>query len=119
MNLNFAARDGVGVVQVDHPRIDASVAIQFKDRFRDATRDVGGDVILDLGRVEFIDSSGLGAVVAARKLMPEGRILSLAGLQPAVARVMQLTRMDTVFPIHEDLETALDQHGKAANACDG
>ncbi len=49
------------------PRIDAAVAIQFKDAMRAAT-DGGPDrVILDLSGVDFIDSSGLGAIVAAMK----------------------------------------------------
>ena len=107
MNLTYETARGIGIVRVDHARIDASVAIQFKDRFREKTKDTEGDVILDLGQVDFIDSSGLGAVVAARKLMPDGASLELAGLRPAVEKVMQLTRMNTVFPIHRDVETAL------------
>ncbi|MBY6202986.1 STAS domain-containing protein [Maritalea mobilis] len=115
MNLSFETRQGVGIVHVEHPRIDASVAIRFKDRFREVTRDAPGDVILDLDQVEFIDSSGLGAVVAARKLLPAGRGLELAALQPAVDRVMQLTRMNTVFPIHDTLDAAVRQRDRASD----
>jgi anti-sigma B factor antagonist len=107
MKMTYETRGTVGLLTVDEARIDASVAIQFKDRFRDLTQDGDGDVILDLSRVEFLDSSGLGAVVAARKLLGAGRILELAGLTPAVDKVMTLTRMDTVFSIHADLGTAL------------
>jgi len=107
MKMSFENRGGVGLLRVDEARLDASVAIQFKDRFRDLTGQAQGDVILDLSRVDFLDSSGLGAVVAARKLLGEGRVLELAGLTPAVDKVMTLTRMCTVFPIHADLDTAL------------
>lgn len=107
MKMSFETRGALGVLRVDEARIDASVAIQFKDRFRDLTQHGKGDVILDLSRVVFLDSSGLGAVVAARKLLGAGRVLELAGLTPAVDRVMTLTRMFTVFPIHADLDTAL------------
>lgn len=108
MNMTFEARGAVGVLRVAEPRIDASVAIAFKDRFRDLTAAATGDVILDLSRVDFLDSSGLGAVVAARKLLGPGRVLELAGLSPAVDKVMTLTRMDTVFPIHADVEAGLE-----------
>jgi anti-sigma B factor antagonist len=107
MKMTYESRGPVGVLTVDEARIDASVAIQFKDRFRDLTQDGMGDVILDLSRVEFLDSSGLGAVVAARKLLGAGRMLELAGLTPAVDKVMTLTRMHTVFPIHADQAAAL------------
>ena len=107
MKMRFEARGAVGLLHVDETRLDASVAIQFKDRFREMTEGAMGDVILDLSRVEFLDSSGLGAVVAARKLLGAGRVLELAGLTPPVAKVMTLTRMHTVFPIHADLDAAL------------
>jgi len=107
MKMSFETRGTLGVLRVDEARIDASVAIQFKDRFRDLTQNAQGDVILDLSRVVFLDSSGLGAVVAARKLLGAGRVLELAGLTPAVDRVMTLTRMFTVFPVHVDLDAAL------------
>ena len=107
MNMSFEYVGDVGVVHVAEPRIDASVAIEFKDRFRDLAGSGHGDVVLDLSDVAFLDSSGLGAVVAARKLLGGDRTLALAGLTPAVDKVMTLTRMNTVFPIHPDLDAAL------------
>ena len=106
MNMSFESRSMIGILKVDENRIDASVAIAFKDRFRDLVSGSSGDVILDLARVDFIDSSGLGAIVAARKLLGGDRKLELAGLTPAVDKVMTLTRMHTVFPIHVDVEAA-------------
>jgi anti-sigma B factor antagonist len=106
MNMSFESRSIIGILKVEESRIDASVAIAFKDRFRDLVSGSSGDVILDLSRVDFIDSSGLGAIVAARKLLGGDRKLELAGLTPAVDKVMTLTRMHTVFPIHADAETA-------------
>ncbi len=101
MKLTSGTRDGVTVITVDEPRIDAAVAIRFKDEMRALTDGAAGPVILDLGQVDFIDSSGLGAIVAALKQMPEGRALELAALTPNVDRVFRLTRMDSVFRIHE------------------
>ena len=106
MNMSFESRSMIGILKVDENRIDASVAIAFKDRFRDLVSGSSGDVILDLARVDFIDSSGLGAIVAARKLLGGDRKLELAGLTPAVDKVMTLTLMHTVFPIHADAEAA-------------
>jgi anti-sigma B factor antagonist len=116
MKMTFDDKGPVGVLRVEETRIDASVAIAFKDRFRDLTERGSGPVVLDLGGVEFLDSSGLGAVVAARKLLGAGRVLELAGLTPAVDKVMTLTRMGSVFPIHADLAAALASHAAPAKA---
>lgn len=116
MDITLEPFGQVAVLHVANERIDASVAIQFKDRFRDLTRDWTGPVILDLEKVAFLDSSGLGAVVAARKLLGEGRQLELAGLSPAVEKVMRLTRMNLVFPIHDAVSAALSAHGVVSAA---
>ncbi|MFA5538023.1 MAG: STAS domain-containing protein [Gemmobacter sp.] len=89
------------VARVAAERIDAAVAIQFKDRMRDVIGEPAPVVILDLSRVGFLDSSGLGALVAVMKLLEEGRRLELAGLTPMVRKVLRLTRMDSVFTIHD------------------
>ncbi len=124
MNLSFHTVDGVGVVRAHAPRIDAAVAIQFKDRFSEVTgqlsdesigvADGPGDqaVLLDLSEVEFLDSSGLGAVVAARKLLGKRNQLALAGLQPAVEKVLRLTHMDRVFPIYPNADAFLSDVSK-------
>lgn len=102
------------VVSVPESRIDASVAIQFKDRMREVTEGVDGRIILDLTHVDFVDSSGLGAIVAALKQLAPGQKLELAALSPTVAKVFRLTRMDKVFPIHETLEQALGAYANAS-----
>lgn len=94
------------VIRIGEERIDAAVAIQFKDSMREATAQGHARVIVDLGAVQFLDSSGLGAVVAAMKQMGAGRKLELAGLSPTVDKVFRLTRMDSVFVIHPSVEHA-------------
>lgn len=91
------------VIRVGAPRIDAAVAIQFKERMRELAVGRAPRVVLDMRAVEFLDSSGLGAVVAVLKLLAPAQRLELAGLTPAVARVFRLTRMDTVLTLHPDL----------------
>ncbi|WP_147126382.1 STAS domain-containing protein [Shimia ponticola] len=107
MDLSTKDRPGLRIVKVHDSRIDAAVAIQFKDKMRDVTQDGPKRVILDLSDVTFIDSSGLGAVVAAMKLLHGAHILELAGLTPVVAKVFKLTRMESVFKIHDSVGSVL------------
>lgn len=95
------------LIKVNEPRIDAAVAIQFKDSIRELAGDAPARVVLDLQKVEFLDSSGLGAVVAAMKQLGPDRKLELAGLTKTVQKVFRLTRMDTVFKIHNNTGEAL------------
>lgn len=114
MKLDYRDDGAVDVVCVVADRIDAAVAVQFKDSFKAITQPGARNVVLDLSAVDFIDSSGLGAIVAAQKLLGPDRELELAGLQGAVAKVMSLTRMDTVFQIHPDVAAAETAHRTSA-----
>jgi anti-sigma B factor antagonist len=107
MQLKTQTRPKVISVLVMEDRIDAATAIQFKERMRDVTRDGPVRVVLDLARVQFLDSSGLGAIVAVKKLLGPDRVLELSSLTPTVEKVFRLTRMDSVFTIHPSLEVAV------------
>jgi anti-sigma B factor antagonist len=91
------------VIRADQDRIDAACAIRFKDQMRDLTQTPAARIILDMSQVAFIDSSGLGAVVAAMKAIGPDRQLELSGLTETVQKVFRLTRMDTIFKIHDTL----------------
>jgi len=109
MNLYAEARDAALVVHLDEERLDAAIAIRFKDRMREVAHQPSARVVLDLSRVMFLDSSGLGAIVAVMKSLGASRPLELAGLTPNVAKVFHLTRMDSVFRIHADVASGLSE----------
>lgn len=111
MQLSAEDRGNYTLIRVDGDRIDAAGAIQFKDRMRALTDGGLSRVVLDMSSVAFIDSSGLGAVVAAMKALGPDRKLELAALSPTVDKVFRLTRMDTVFRIHAALPAGLRNAG--------
>ncbi|MGP1356986.1 STAS domain-containing protein [Roseicyclus sp.] len=116
MNLTCLVSEGKAAVQVHAARIDAAVSIRFKDLFGEATEGGPDDVLLDLAEVEFIDSSGLGALVAARKMLGPYRTLALSALHPSVEKVLRLTHMDRVFPIYPDAASFLAGPGEPQSA---
>ena len=109
MNLSSRTEDQLRVVSVNGDRIDAAVAIEFKNAMRAETDGGPETVILDLSAVGFIDSSGLGAIVASMKHMGQDRTLALAGLTPPVDKVFRLTRMDSVFSLFATLDGAINE----------
>jgi anti-sigma B factor antagonist len=76
---------------------------------REVAESDADNVVLDLGQVMFMDSSGLGAVVAVMKMMGREKTFRIAGLSPAVDKVFKLTRMDSVFKILASADEALNE----------
>lgn len=103
MKLESERRGEIIVIRALDDRIDASCAIQFKERMREVIEEPSERVVLDMSNVGFLDSSGLGAVVAVMKALGPIRRLELSGLTPTVEKVFRLTRMDSVFIIHKYL----------------
>ncbi|WP_114967095.1 STAS domain-containing protein [Alkalilacustris brevis] len=91
------------VMRVQAARIDAAGAIPFKEAVRAGIDDAAARVVLDLSSVQFLDSSGLGAIVTVMKILGPERRLELACLSPSVAKVFRLTRMDSIITIHDTL----------------
>lgn len=112
MDLTSTQTDNLQIVTVNAARIDAAVAIRFKDIMRGMTEFGPERIVLDLSQVDFVDSSGLGAIVASMKQLNGGSKLDLAGLTPNVDKVFRLTRMDTVFAIHDSTDTAVALYTK-------
>lgn len=65
-------------------------------------------IILDLRDLDFIESSGLGDVIAAyQNCRKRGADLRLVGPAPAIMRVLEITRLDQLFQICDSLESAM------------
>lgn len=107
MAISTSAHGDILVARVEDSRIDAAGAVRFKDKMVALKAEPQTRVILDLQDVEFLDSSGLGALVAVMKAYGADKSLELAALNPIVEKVLRLTRMDTVFRIHSSADTAV------------
>jgi anti-sigma B factor antagonist len=92
-------------------RIDAVSSIHFRDRMREILMHPAHHVVLDLSRVDFLDSSGLGALVAVWKICAGSRRLELCGVTANVRRVFRLTRMDSVFVTIDTPSSSLREAG--------
>jgi anti-sigma B factor antagonist len=101
MELTERADGRVLVARASERRLDARIAADFKQQLFDAV-DAGPPLIaLDLSGVDFIDSSGLGSIVAALKHVGDGGALVIVGARPAVLSLLRLTRMDKVLRLYD------------------
>lgn len=80
------------VIRVHTSRLDASVAEELRRGLSQALV-AGAAYVIDLSEVSFMDSSGLGALVASLRSVGAEEV-AIAGVQPAVRTVLRLTRVD-------------------------
>lgn len=74
-------------------------------------------VVIDLSELDFIDSTGLSALIAgARRATALGRDYALAAPRPRIKRVFDVTGLDHVIPIHDVIENAAGAKGAGAGA---
>ncbi len=67
-------------------------------------------LVIDCSALEFCDSTGLNVLLGARlKAEAAGGGVHLAGMQPVVARVFEITGAEAVFTVHESLEDAMEE----------
>lgn len=107
MQLEQQSIDGQIVVTLKETRLDAAIADQFKSEMMELVQSGQRQLVLDLAAVDFIDSSGLGAVVSILKSVGKDGSLKLCRLQDSVMSIFKLTRMTQVFSIHTSTEAAL------------
>jgi anti-sigma B factor antagonist len=107
MNLMVEEGADVAVVVVPVDQLDASNVAEFK-------RDIAPllqthrDLVLDLSRLRFVDSSGLGAILSClRQLTAKSGDLKLCGMVPPVRTVFELVRMHRIFDIYATQDEAV------------
>lgn len=88
--------------------VDVSTAPELRQKLREQPEDAF--VVVDLSDVTFLDSTGLGVLVAALKRVREsdaGGELRLVVSRPQVSKVLEVTGLSGVFSIHPTLDEAL------------
>ena len=109
MNVTEETRGALLVLRVHEPRLDAARAPALREALIRHVEAGHDRIVLDLSGTSFMDSSGLGALVSGLKRLGARGTLAVAGSGGDVARLFKLTRMDRVFALHPDVESAVAQ----------
>ena len=106
MQIERRQVEEVLVVIPIEPRLDARGAVSFKETMGNFIKEGHSQIVLNLSNVEFIDSSGLGAIVSSLKALGLKGEMAICGARDTVLTMFKLTRMDKVFRIlKEEAET--------------
>ncbi|PSM42411.1 anti-anti-sigma factor [Streptomyces dioscori] len=106
--LTITARDAAtGPVLEITGDLDHETAPELRDAVNDLALAAGLVLVLDLARLDFCDSSGISALLSARsRAVEQGGGIALAAVPANTSRILRITGLDRVFPIHPDAATA-------------
>lgn len=105
--VETSERDGRSIVSASG-ELDVHTAPLLEAETEPLSRSPGGALVIDLTGVSFVDSTGLGVLVTALKRTREaGGTLDVVVATPRVLKVLALTGLDVVIPLHSTLDEAL------------
>ena len=110
MALSIATRqlDGVTILDLSGRITLGEGSVQLRDAIRDLISKGVKDILLGLGDVNYIDSSGLGELVSAfTTAKNQNASVKLLNLTKKVKDVLQVTKLYTVFDIYDDEASAI------------
>lgn len=111
LGLSVTKRDGHAVL-ILQGEVDLGTAPRFRERLVELVNEGERQVVVDLGQVDFLDSTGLGVLVGGlKRLRSHDGDLRVVCTSPRILRVFEVTGLDQVFSIHESVDAAIGAVG--------
>jgi anti-sigma B factor antagonist len=105
--------DGVDVLDIEGRIILGEESNSFREKVKSLLAAGKKKIVLNLQNVTYIDSSGLGTLVATyHSARSQGATLKLANLGAKFKEVLQVTKLMTVFDTYDSEASAIQSFGK-------
>jgi anti-sigma B factor antagonist len=96
--------------------IDVYTAPRLRERLNEVTGSGQNHIVVDLGRVDFLDSTGLGVLVGAhRRLRATNGTLRLVCRHEKLLKIFRIAGLDSVFDIYDSVADATSATPSSAN----
>jgi anti-sigma B factor antagonist len=113
LDLSHRFEQGIPVVDVVG-EIDVYTVPKFKEHLSTIIEEGHTHLLINLQKVQYMDSSGFGALLGATKrLRPEGGTLGLVGSNQVITRMLKITRLNTIFDMFDSEGEALEKYVQA------
>jgi anti-sigma B factor antagonist len=114
MKLKTRQVDGVTILDCSGRITLGEGSVQLRDAVRDLLAKGSKQILLNLGEVTYIDSSGIGELVSAYTTVKnQGGDLKLLNLTKKVHDLLQITKLYTVFDVKDDEASAIASFARA------
>ena len=112
MTISTADQDGKIIMRIEG-EIDLYNAPEIKDTIKKHIDSGKTLILINLGKVSYIDSSGIGALISSLSYLKKvGGSLKISNVYASVKRVFELTKLTSFFEIFETEEAALGSFPK-------
>ena len=113
MKASTRQMDGITIVDLSGRITLGEGSVVLRDTIRDLVGKGSKKILLNLGDVTYIDSSGIGELVSAfTTVRNQGGELKLLNLTKKVHDLLQITKLYTVFDVKDDEATAISAFTK-------
>lgn len=107
LDVEIGEESGYAVVTVSG-EVDVSNASRLRDGLDRVLATGRSQLVVDLQQVGFMDSTGLGVLVGRLRVVRARRgSMRLVCSEPRLLRVLSITHLDTVCPLHDSVEEAV------------
>lgn len=108
MEFDTQKENEIFIIKPLDKRIDASCSTNFKAKVIDFLVQGEKHIILNLEAVDFVDSSGLGAIISILKAISSAKgTIVIYGVNSNVSKLFTITRLNTVLTIVENKSEAI------------
>ncbi len=107
MKYSLDRREKYSIFKVEEDRIDSTISPDLKSQFIFLKNEGVPNLIVDMSGVEYIDSSGLSAILTANRLWKDEGVFILSNIDNAnVQKIIRISRLDSILNITDDIQGA-------------
>lgn len=107
-DVSYALDKTVAIIDIPE-RLDAGCSNELKEKINEIVNNSVYNIVIDLSNTNFIDSSGLGALVSKISVCKaNGGDVRLAAPGKRVLEILQITHLDKVLNYFHDLDEAIN-----------
>ena len=107
MNFNKETKENYTVIHSNVEKLDSSNSSELKSELVLLNKNSINTIILDLSNTKYCDSSGLSAILIGNRMCKDsGGVFAISGLQANVSKLIQISQLDKVLNIHNDITAA-------------
>jgi anti-sigma B factor antagonist len=109
LELETSQREGIAVLAL-RGEIDVYTAPRMRQAIVDLVDAGSLNIVVDMDKVDFLDSTGLGVLVEGlKRVKTRNGTISLVITQDKILKIFDITGLNKAFPIHGSLEDALKE----------
>jgi len=106
MLMDIKKEGELTIISLREQRLTAAIASEFSKSVSDIVKSGPETIIMDMSDVSFMDSSGLGALIAIKKAANNECNFKVCSVSSEVMEILKLTRMNQVLDIYESVQLA-------------